>query len=256
MKTRPVIFTWGDDGTMAPLPRFLQLCDKQFAVGAEYTLQIVEPRSMKSHSHYFACIHTAWDNLPEQFQKKYPTEEALRAKALVATGFCTERDYVCESPAKATYLAKIIRTYAEYAVIKVSGDVVKVFEAKSQSVAAMGNEEFQASKTAVLDWIQALNPGLALTAIKKEAAKVAPPEQKPKPATVAPPAPPPNRPDTEAAYRAYARSWIFAATDKDMAWARWDGERELRDQLRVSIQNRRELEALLTKQFEKTEAAQ
>lgn len=256
MKPRPVIFTWSDDGTMVPQPRFLQLCDKQYVIGAEYTLEVVEPRSMKNHSHYFACIHTAWDNLPDQFQKKYPTEEALRAKALVATGFSTERDYVCDSPAKAAYLARIIRAYAEYAVIKVSGNVVKVFEAKSQSVAAMGNDEFKASKEAVLDWIQALNPGLELTVIKKEAAKVAPPEPKPKTAPAAAPAPlPANRPTTAPAYFAYARSWILGATDKEGAGWKWDGERDLRDQLRVSIPNRRELKGLLARQFEEAEAA-
>jgi hypothetical protein len=257
MKPRPVIFTWSDDGTMVPQPRFLQLCDKQYVIGAEYTLEVVEPRSMKNHSHYFACIHTAWDNLPDQFQKKYPTEEALRAKALVATGFSTERDYVCDSPAKAAYLARIIRAYAEYAVIKVSGNVVKVFEAKSQSVAAMGNDEFKASKESVLDWIQALNPGLDLAVIKKEAAKVAPPEQKPKSAYAWQFWP--THPVTGPAYFAYARSWILAAVDKkidkDRAWRRWDGERDLRDLLRVSIPNRRELKGLLARQFEEAEAA-
>ena len=180
---RPVNFTWTDDGTMVPEPRFATLCDRQFVIGEIYPLVPVEPRSMKSHNHYFACIHSAWENLPEQYQRRFPTAESLRAKALVETGFCTERDHVCDSPGKANYLARIIRNYSEYSVIKISGNVVKVFEPKSQSVALMSSEEFKASKEAVLDWIQALNPALPLTAIKKEAARVALPEKRPKPAS-------------------------------------------------------------------------
>lgn len=187
---RPVIMTFTEDGHFVPHPRFMPLCWKQYAVGGDYPMVPVEPRSMKSHSHYFACIHTAWDNLPEQYQKRFPTAEALRAKALVETGFCHERDHVCDSPGKATYLARIIRNYTEYSVIKISGNVVKVFEPKSQSVAAMSAEEFKVSKEAVLDWIQALNPGLPLTAIKKEVSRTAPPEKQAK----TPPKTPQNSP--------------------------------------------------------------
>lgn len=178
-KVRPVNFVWNGD-CMVPEARFLPLCNKQFVVHEVYPLMPVEARSMKSHNHYFASIHSAWENLPEAIAKRYPTAEALRAKALVETGFCHERDYVCDTPAKATYLARIIRNYSEYSVIRIGGKVVKVFEPKSQSIASMSPEEFKASKEAVLDWIQGLNPDLPLTAIKKEAARVAPPEKQQK----------------------------------------------------------------------------
>lgn len=174
MKMRAVIFTYTDDGVMKPLPRFEKLCWQQFVVGLSYPMEVVEPRSMKSHSHYFACIHTAFENLPEAMKEEFKSEEGLRAKALVATGFCTERDFPCDTPSKAKYLATVIRTFSEYSIIKISGDVVKVFEPKSQALNAMKPDEFQAAKTAVLDWIEALNPGLKLRDIKKEAAKIAP----------------------------------------------------------------------------------
>ena len=123
MKMRPVNFTWTDDGTMKPEPRFATLCDRQFVIGAVYPLQVVEARSMATHNHYFASLHEMWNNLPEDIAKRWPTVEHLRAWALVQAGFYTEKDYVCDSDGKATYLAKIIRAHAEYAVIKISEKV-------------------------------------------------------------------------------------------------------------------------------------
>lgn len=186
MKIKPVIFVWREvdvvkvDGdivrarVMVPLPRFNPVCAQQFALDAEYPMQIVEPRSMRSHNHFFASLHEMWDNLPEEVAKRYPTAEHLRAWALVEAGFYTEKYYECDSPAKAKYLARIIRAHSEMAIIKVSGDVVRVFDPKSQSVAAMGNEEFKASKEAVLDIVQALNPRLSRATVEKEAERVAP----------------------------------------------------------------------------------
>ena len=167
-------------------------CDKQFVIGLSYPMLPVEERSMKLHSRYFAIIHQMFENLPEKYKNQFKTEEGLRAKALVATGFCIERDYTCETKAKAAHLGKIIRQYSEYAVITISGDVVKVFEPKSQSRAAMSAEEFKASQEAVLDWIQALNPDLKLADVKKEAAKMAPAERK-EPAQPASGGAPPRR---------------------------------------------------------------
>jgi len=251
MKMRPVMFTWTDDGTMVPLDRFRQICDRQFVVGAEYPLIVVEARNMKAHNHYFACIHTAWENLPEEYAKRFPTAEALRAKALVETGWCTERDYVCDTPAKAKYLAGIIRHFSEYSVIKIGGNVVKVFEPKSQAVALMSTEEFKQSKEDVLNWIESLNTGLKIREIKKEAARTVPAEKErpisaPAQKTALPPA---ARPTSAPAYFTYARTWIFGSKDKSAAAKRWEAERDLRDELRVSIPNRRELEKMLAEQF-------
>lgn len=245
---RPVMMTWTQDQTMVPHTRFLTLCDRQFVVGADYPMQVVEPRSMKSHNHYFASLNEMFENLPEAVAKRWPTIEHLRAWALVHTGFYTEKDYACDNESKAKYLAKIIRAHSEYAVIKISGDVVKVLDPKSQSIAAMGNDEFKESKEKVLDLVASLNPGLSRSAVAKQADKVAPREKEHRPATKPAPAATPQ-PASAPAYFAYARSWIFGTTDRAAALARWETERDLRDRLKVSIPNRRELEKLLDDQF-------
>jgi hypothetical protein len=246
MKMRPIMMTWTDDGTMVPHARFVPLCDKQFVIGCDYPLQVVEQRSMKSHSHFFAVLHEIWTNLPEEVAKEYPTEGHLRATALIRNGWCTEKDLVCDTKAKAMALAAIIRGYAEYAVIKVSGNVVKVFDAKSQSVALMGAEDFKKSKEDVLNWASALIPGLDRKELSKAASKHAPVEKESKATpTVQAPVRQTPMPTTAPAYFAFARSWILAAKSIDAAKTRWDAERELRDDLRVSIPNRRELEKLI-----------
>ena len=262
MKIRPVMLRWTGDGTFAVEPRFAEMARRQFAVDELYPMAPVEVRNMKSHNHFFARLHELWMNLPEEHAAKYPTEEALRAKALVETSYHTEKDYVCDSPAKARALAVIIRAYAADSVIKVSGNVVKVFDPASQSTAAMGKERFEESKKAVLDYASALIPGLDQRELAKAAEKHAGPEQKaPRqvagaPAKAAPTAAAPL-PKSAAEYFAYARAWIgkmAADKTKDIneAWARWEGERELRDQLRVSIPNRGELEDLIRSYFKET----
>lgn len=233
---------------MIPEARFMPLCDRQFVVGENYPLLPVELRSMASHNHFFAALHEAWSNLNEDDAKRFPTEEHLRHWALIHTGFCHEKVLPCEKTSLAKNVAALVRTSDPYAVIILKGAVVKVLTAKSQSLAAMGNEEFKDSKEKVLDLVATM----ARTTPKelaKEAIKHAPPEQKPKPAAAAKPATPPNLPESAPAYFAFARSWIMASTSKEQAYARWDGERELRDRLRVSIPNREELAKLITLQF-------
>lgn len=269
MKIRPVMLRWTADHTFVVEPRFVELCRRQFAVDEVYPMAPVEARNMKSHSHYFARLHEIWMNLPEALSKKYPTEEALRAKALVECNFCTEKDYVCDSPAKARALAVIIRAHSEYSVIKISGDVVKVFDPESQSVALMGAEKFEASKKAVLDFAEALIPGgLDQRELTKAASRHAPPEKPRQVASTAParenlpttttsPARP--VPTSAAAYFAYARAWIGSyevdpTKSRDDAWARWEGEREMRDALRVSIPNRQQLEGLIDRAFPREDA--
>lgn len=255
---------WTANGTFAVEPRFLELCRRQFAVDELYPMAPVEMRNMKSHNFYFARLHELWMNLPEEYATKFPTEDALRAKALVETGFHAEKDYVCDSPAKARALAVIIRAYAAYSVIKVSGNVVKVFDPASQSLAAMGKEKFEESKKAVLDYASALIPGLDQRELAKAASRHAGPEPKPTrqvaapaarenpPTTTASPARP--VPTTAAAYFAYARAWIGSyevdpKRSRDDAYARWEGEREMRDSLRVSIPNREQLAGLIERAF-------
>lgn len=154
-RPRPVVCVWDGD-VMVPLPRFKQLCDRQFVVHEEYPLQIVENRSQASHNHYFAALEEGFANLNEKDAKRFPSAEHLRSWALVQSGYSTENDTVCDSPAEARKLAATIRRYSPYAIMKVSGNVLKIFEPESQSMAAMKKERFEASKNDVLNIVSAM----------------------------------------------------------------------------------------------------
>ena len=69
MRTYPVVFKWQkvdlvdeEDGTalrcmaMVPLPRYDNVAKRQFADGEDYTLEIVEERSMDSHRQIFTAL--------------------------------------------------------------------------------------------------------------------------------------------------------------------------------------------------------
>lgn len=146
---RAVVYTWDGD-VMIPLPRFKRLCDELFAVHEEYPLVVVENRSQASHSHYFAALTEAHANLAEEFAAKYPTTEHMRAGALVEEGLCTEVDHVLDTPKDAKAFAIMLRRASPYAIIRISGNVVKEFQPFSQSRSAMKKNEFEDSKAAVL----------------------------------------------------------------------------------------------------------
>lgn len=148
----PITFTW-DGESMVPLQRFQRLCDKQFVVGETYPLVEEHGRSRASHNHYFASIHDAWQNLPESIAADFPTDDHLRKFALIKAGFCDKREAVFSTVDDALHAAAIVRPADEYAVVSVSGRVLRVFTAKSQTLKAMGKKDFQDSKTAVLDVI-------------------------------------------------------------------------------------------------------
>lgn len=175
-RIRPVVFVWSGN-YMVPLPRFKQQCDEQFVVHEEYPLTILEARSRASHNHYFATIEAAFDNLPEKIAAQYPNSEALRAKSLIECGYCDEKNFVCDSPGHARYLAMNLRTRSPYAVIRVSGNVVKVYDAHSQSAAAMQGPIFEKSKADVLDYLSGLI-GVSVTDLKKAGAQRFKPEPK------------------------------------------------------------------------------
>jgi hypothetical protein len=61
---------------------------------------------------------------------------------------------------------------------------------------------------------------------------------------------PNGQPTTPVEYWGFARDWILAGADADNLEARWDGERDLRDELGVPMQRRKELEKLLTGRVE------
>lgn len=170
---------------LVPVPRFAELFRRQYPEGDsadhQYPMVPVEPRNMKMHGHYFATLNQMYENLPDHVAKRFPSVEHLRAWALVQTGFCDERSIICDDQTMAQRLAAFIRTTLGLAVItigKADNDpkkrVVHVFTPKSQSVALMSAEEFKASKDAVLDLVESLNPNVTRRAAEKEANRYAP----------------------------------------------------------------------------------
>lgn len=154
----PLPLRYEGEGCFAPINRhFARRSDERFTVGEVYDLEPVEQRSDKTHSHEFAWLRTAWRTLPDHLAVQYPTEKHLRKRALIATNFCDTVDTVCTTRAEAErWAASLPRLLDTYAVVELRDRVVRVHTAKSQSRAAMDKTEFQASKTAILDWVSDL----------------------------------------------------------------------------------------------------
>lgn len=139
---------------MVPLrPR---LADKEYCIGELYRLGVIEERSRNTHNHYFALLHEAWSNLPDDLAERFQTEEHLRKYALVKAGYFDERSIVCGSKAEAQRVAAFIKPMDDFAIVTVSEATVRVYTAKSQSKRAMGAKDFQDSKTKVLEIVAAL----------------------------------------------------------------------------------------------------
>lgn len=149
----PMVFQWSGEA-MEPLRRFHNLANHHYVVGQTYRLIEQEERSEVSHNHQFAWLKPTWESLPDRIAADYPSPEFLRKRALIATGWCTVQDYPCGSAAEAARWAVNLRRESdEYTVVTISASVVRVFKARSQARGAMGKEDFQASKTAIMEWI-------------------------------------------------------------------------------------------------------
>ena len=153
--TAPLYYAWDGD-SFRPLLRFADRARKQYTIGEKYRLVEEHERSTQSHNHYFATIEEAFRNLPEDIAASYPTSTHLRRWALCKAGYADERSIVASSNEEARKIAGFVRPSDPYAVITVSGNVVKVFTAQSQSKKAMGAKTFQDSKTKTLDIIAGL----------------------------------------------------------------------------------------------------
>lgn len=166
----PLPFTW-DGEAMQVRPGFQRQADGQFVIGETYRLEVVEARSEVSHRHEFAWLREAWSSLPFDLAMLHPTPEHLRKWALIQAGFCTVTDYACMFKTEAKRLAETLRQQTdEYAVVIVSDTVVRVVKPESQSMKAMGNERFKASKAAILEVVSALIEVPAETLAEQRAA--------------------------------------------------------------------------------------
>jgi hypothetical protein len=137
---------------MVPLPRFRQQATRQYVVGEEYALVVDEDRSDASHGEYFGLLTDAWRNFPEDVGVRFPTVEHLRKRALIETGYHDERTYACDSELAAYRIAAFVKPLDDYAIILISGTVVRVYTAKSQKYRAMGKKTFERSKEDVLQY--------------------------------------------------------------------------------------------------------
>lgn len=154
MTTSPMWFQW--DGE-AMRPRSNTAADEQYVIGQYYRLAEMEEASEVSRNHQFAWLKDAWATLPEHLAYRYPSPEHLRKAALIATGWCTTTDYVCGTAKEAERWAENLRReVSTYDVVEVRASVVRVHRARSQRRGAMQKADFQACKTAILEWIAAL----------------------------------------------------------------------------------------------------
>lgn len=158
MSPQPLPFVWHEaDKAFRPLKRAENAASAAYGDGEVVLLAPVEERSEVSHRHEFAFIREAWLNLPETLQGEYPTSEHLRKKGLIATGWSTVQDYVCGTKAEAlrwsSNLRAVLATSDPYALVIVNEGVVRVYRARSQKRGAMNKSEWQASKTALLEWV-------------------------------------------------------------------------------------------------------
>lgn len=154
----PVSFTW-DGEAMLPSTQFhARNADREFVVGERYVLVEEKQRSVKTHNHEFAVVAEAWGNLPERYADEAwaQSPEHLRKYALIRSGFSDSQTYACGSHAEAMRWAANLRPLDEFSLVVVRGSTVVRFMAKSQSRKAMSAEEFQRSKTAVLEFISSL----------------------------------------------------------------------------------------------------
>ena len=145
---RPMSFMWDGD---AMIPRSPRLADKTYVVGEVYMLVPHEDRSPASHSHEFAWLKDAWNNLPEKLADNFPTPEHLRKRALIDANYYDEMIIDAGSNAAALRVAAGFRQIDDFALVIVRGVHVIRRTAKSQSRRAMNKQEFQESKTAIME---------------------------------------------------------------------------------------------------------
>lgn len=145
---RPQGFTWNGE---AMIPRSQRLADKAYVVGESYLLVAHEERSEASHRQEFAWLREAWLQLPENLADLYATPTHLRKRALIEGGFYHETVIDAGTNAAALRVAAAFRSREEFSLVIVRGPAVVIRTAKSQSRRSMNKQEFQASKTAIIE---------------------------------------------------------------------------------------------------------
>ena len=168
----PILCRWTGEAFMPLNSAWAKRADAAYCVDAEYMVEAQEPRSQRSHNHFFAVVHEAWQNLPEHLADHFPDDVKLRKWCLIKAGYRNERTHPCRSQAEAENLAAFIKPMDSYAVVMARDCVVTVYTAESQSKAEMGAKRFQESKEAVL-WVLAELTGTDIDTLKANAGQAA-----------------------------------------------------------------------------------
>lgn len=150
----PAIFLEWDGEAFRPAGKFWsRLANEHFTVGERYRLVEEAEHSDRSRNHEFAFLTEAWNSLPDELLAQYPNPEVLRKHGLIAKGYCTMKQHVCQSKAEAERLAAILKPYDTYAIVIARQNVVTVYTAVSQSKRAMGAAQFNQSKQALMEFV-------------------------------------------------------------------------------------------------------
>lgn len=150
----PIRFQWDGEAMVPASPYWARTADRHYVVGEHYEMVEHHQRSDISHKHEFAWLREAWNSLPDHLLEQFPSPEHLRKIGLISKGYCTMTQHPCVSVAEAERLEAGLRKHVDtYAVIRRRGAVVTVYEAASQSHRAMGKVQFQASKTALMEYV-------------------------------------------------------------------------------------------------------
>jgi hypothetical protein len=162
-------FVW-DQKRMAMVvaPTAERAAARLYVDGETYTLAVPRDRSPETHRQYFGLIRTAWENLPDRLTAEYPSEKALRKRALILTGYYDETRIICASALDARRVVGNMRPTDDFAIVSIAEDVVVVRTAKSQSEEEMDFREFQASKEATLAFVSNLI-GVDVTTLQRQA---------------------------------------------------------------------------------------
>lgn len=151
----PLIYM-GDGEFRASSSYHVRRCEEQFGLGELITVEAQNERSRASHAHYFAVLDELWQTLPESLGDDFPSSEALRKWCLIKAGYSTQTKLVFKDNEAAIEAEMLIADLDNYAVCEVTDNILAVWRAKSQSLKAMGKEEFQKSKDAVLTEVRKL----------------------------------------------------------------------------------------------------
>lgn len=156
MSDAPILFLF-IEGNMVPASDYwARKAAEQYKPGERYELVRNEERRMASHRAYFAGVNEAWNNLPEELADNFKNVDHFRRWALIKTGFCDSHTSTWPSKAIAQRVAQEMRPIDEFSIVTVQGTTVTRFVAKSQSVRAMGKDEFHRSKETVLNFMASL----------------------------------------------------------------------------------------------------